>query len=73
MKDTYGCLISVLLIISLIAFCIGMVEFTNFISDNTWNNGICIQCKERYELRGVSQHGLKYYSCPECGQEVQRY
>lgn len=26
----------------------------------------------RQELRGASK-GLKYYACPECGQEVERY
>ena len=37
-----------------------------------WNNGICPDCDVRYELRGASR-GLKYYACPECGQEVERY
>ena len=74
MRDVLnGCLMPVLVIIGLIAFLIGIMLFTNSYSDNTWNNGICAQCDTRYELRGVSQHGLKYYSCPECGQEVQRY
>lgn len=73
MRDTYGCLEIIGLIALLIAFLIGIILFTNSYSDNTWNNGICVQCETRYELRGVSRHGLKYYSCPECGQEVQRY
>lgn len=44
----------------------------NSCSDDIWNNGTCPNCEVRYELRGVSD-GLKYYSCPNCGQEVQRY
>ena len=44
----------------------------NSCSDSTWNDGVCPDCEIRYELRGVSK-GLKYYACPECGQEVQRY
>ena len=45
---------------------------TNACSASTWNDGVCPDCETRYELRGVSR-GYKYYSCPECGQEVQRY
>lgn len=44
----------------------------NSCSASTWNDGICSKCNIRYELRGASQ-GLKYYVCPECGQEVKRY
>lgn len=44
----------------------------NSCSASTWNNGVCPDCEARYELRGASR-GLKYYSCPECGQEVERY
>lgn len=51
---------------------IAIVLGVNSCSKETWNNGICQNCEVRYELRGVSR-GLKYYSCPECGQEVTRY
>lgn len=44
----------------------------NSCSAETWNDGICPDCEIRYELRGASR-GLKYYACPECGQEVNRY
>ena len=44
----------------------------NACSAPTWNNGVCPDCEVRYELRGASR-GLKYYACPECGQEVERY
>ena len=44
----------------------------NACSAETWNNGICTECETRYELRGVSK-GLKYYACPDCGQEVSRF
>ena len=44
----------------------------NSCSAPTWNDGICPDCEVRYELRGASR-GLKYYACPECGQEVERY
>jgi PHP family Zn ribbon phosphoesterase len=44
----------------------------NSCSAETWNNGACPECEVRYELRGASR-GLKYYACPECGQEVERY
>ena len=63
-----GCLGVVLLFI----LAIGIIVGANYCTAETWNNGICSDCETRYELRGVSR-GLKYYSCPECGQEVQRY
>ena len=44
----------------------------NSCSSETWNGGVCPDCEVRYELRGASR-GLKYYACPECGQEVERY
>ena len=44
----------------------------NACSAPVWNNGMCPDCEVRYELRGASR-GLKYYACPECGQEVERY
>lgn len=37
-----------------------------------WNDGYCPKCHVRYELRGVSKY-MKYYSCPKCGNEVERY
>ena len=49
-----------------------LMSCTNSCSANTWNDGICPSCDVRYELRGVSR-GLKYYSCPDCGLEVERY
>ena len=60
----------------MIIFCIILIFILtigmNSCSEPIWNNGICPDCEVRYELRGVSR-GLKYYSCPECGQEVERY
>lgn len=44
----------------------------NACTASEWNDGVCPECHMRYELRGVSR-GMKYYSCPECGNEVERY
>ena len=44
----------------------------NACSSTDWNDGECPKCDIRYEMRGVSR-GLKYYVCPECGNEVERY
>lgn len=44
----------------------------NSCSAEDWNSGKCPKCETRYELRGASK-GLKYYACPDCGKEVQRY
>lgn len=37
-----------------------------------WNDGVCPNCGIRYELKAVD-NGFKFYTCPECGQEVIRY
>ena len=44
----------------------------NCCSYSGWNDGICPECETRYELRGVSKY-MRFYVCPECGKEVQRY
>ena len=61
-----GSLVITIIILLLLTF--GL----NSCSAPTWNDGICPRCEARYELRGVSRY-VKYYSCPECGQEVRRY
>jgi hypothetical protein len=63
---------SVIIIIICFALIFAMIFGLNSCSASTWNDGICPDCEVRYELRGASR-GLKYYSCPECGQEVERY
>lgn len=59
-----------------IIVCIGLLLLivfgVNSCSAEDWNQGECPECEIRYELRGASR-GLKYYSCPECGKEVERY
>lgn len=56
--------------------CIGLILLlmfgVNLCSSTEWNNGTCPDCEVRYELRGASR-GLKYYACPNCGREVERY
>lgn len=63
-----GCLGTILSI----ALLLGIIFSVNSCTAEDWNNGICPHCEVRYELRGVSK-GLKYYSCPKCGQEVERF
>lgn len=52
-----------------------LVSCHNTATESDWNNGICPKCGVKYELRGVSGRMVKekYYSCPECGKEVERY
>lgn len=52
-----------------IAWCFGF----NAVSADRWNDGMCPDCGERYELRAVTRDYRKYYSCPVCGEEVTRY
>lgn len=59
-----------------IIICCALVLFImlgfNSCTETDWNDGDCPKCEVRYELRGASK-GLKYYACPECGKEVERY
>lgn len=64
--------VSLIMIVFCIILFFLLITGTNSCSADTWNNGICPDCEVRYELRGAS-NGLKYYSCPDCGQEVARY
>lgn len=68
-EDFFGGLITIIVAIAIISI---LFLGTNSCSASTWNEGVCPDCEVRYELRGASQ-GLKYYACPECGLEVQRY
>ena len=59
-----------------IGACIGLMLLlifsVNSCSSTEWNSGDCPDCEVRYELRGASK-GLKYYACPKCGREVERF
>jgi PHP family Zn ribbon phosphoesterase len=68
MDDNYGCASIIVLIALLFMIMFGV----NSCSESDWNNGECPNCETRYELRGASK-GLKYYACPDCGKEVERY
>lgn len=70
--DLWEGVITLITLIFLIAIIFLLIFGTNSCSSSTWNEGICPDCEVRYELRGAS-NGLKYYACPECGQEVERY
>jgi PHP family Zn ribbon phosphoesterase len=70
-KDNSNDVIKYLIIIIAVIAILAAI-FTNAAHSGSWNNGICPNCNIRYELRGVSDR-LKYYSCPECGKEVNKY
>lgn len=55
-----------------IALIILIIFGFNTCTASDWNDGECPKCEIRYEMRGVSR-GLKYYACPDCGKEVERY
>lgn len=63
---------AIISIIIVFAMCAFIVLIVNSCSRQDWNNGTCPVCEVRYELRGISE-GLKCYSCPNCGKEVERY
>ena len=60
------------IIVFLIILLLLLVFGWNACTETDWNNGYCPNCETRYELRGASK-GLKYYACPDCGFEVERY
>jgi hypothetical protein len=59
-----------------IIICIALVIFItvgfNTCTASEWNDGECPKCHEDYVLRG-GHDGLRYYSCPKCGNEVSRF
>jgi hypothetical protein len=72
MNDYEGCLAPIISIIMCIALVLCIMIGTNSCSAPQWNDGICPHCDTRYELRAAND-GLKYYACPDCGNEVKRY
>lgn len=44
----------------------------NTCTASEWNDGECPKCHQTYVLRGVHD-GVRYYSCPKCGNEVSRF
>ena len=72
MNNKGGFFGSIIEFILVVTFVIMLMLGVNSCSADTWNNGVCGKCETRYELRGVSK-SLKYYVCPDCGQEVRRY
>ena len=65
-------LLSIIEIAIIIVIMIAIMFVVNTCSSSKWNDGICPKCNERYELCAAYE-GLKYYACPECGEEVERY
>lgn len=59
---------------AIICFALALLILLGFntCTASEWNNGKCPDCKVRYELRGIYK-GLRYYACPDCGNEVERY
>ena len=59
-------------IIITIALALFILVGYNACTAQEWNDGICLKCNVRYELRGVYK-GTHYYACPKCGNEVSRF
>lgn len=68
-KEIKTIILAILIVAAIIVFYI--FSFKNAMNKN-WNNGICPSCGYKYELRAVSS-GYKYYVCPYCGKEAQRW
>lgn len=73
-RDNFDTKFSIFAVIAAIGILVLLVVGTNSCSASDWNDGICPKCNVRYELRGAAGDlHLKYYVCPECGKEVERY
>lgn len=70
--DNFELKFNLIFIVSLLIIIFIAMGLSNASSSDEWNGGICPTCEVRYELRGVYKF-LKYYACPECGHEVERY
>lgn len=68
-KDIFATILTIFILISI---CIAFMFGVNSCSASIWNDGVCISCETKYELKAAS-NGMKYYACPDCGQEVSRY
>lgn len=73
-NDKFDLAFSVFMLFVAVGILVLLVVGTNSCSASDWNDGICPNCNVRYELRGAAGDlHLKYYVCPECGKEVERY
>lgn len=73
-RDNFDTKFSIFAALFGIGILVLLVIGTNSCSASDWNDGICPDCGVRYELRGAAGDlHLKYYVCPECGKEVERY
>jgi hypothetical protein len=70
--ENYSSRFNLMVILICIALIFAIVFGFNTCTASEWNDGMCPKCEVRYELRGVYKH-MKYYSCPKCGNEVERY
>ena len=71
-KKISSLIITLVCAVLLLVLVLVAVVGSNSSSEEEWNDGVCTKCEAPYELRAVSI-GLRYYSCPNCGHEVQRY
>ena len=73
-SDKFDLMFSFFMLFVAVGILVLLVVGTNSCSASDWNGGICPDCGVRYELRGAAGDlHLKYYVCPECGKEVERY
>lgn len=64
--------IGFVVLLMVLFFTVSEIKRSSQSPDFDWNNGICHKCEIRYEMKDVYM-GMKYYVCPECGNEVERY
>lgn len=70
--DNAGCLEAIICIIICVAMLLVVMFGLNTCTASEWNEGVCSKCHEDYVLRGAND-GIRYYSCPKCGNEVERF
>lgn len=71
-SDNNGCLFEIICFVITIALLLAIMVGFNGCTASEWNNGVCPNCRVDYELEAVYK-GLRYYECPKCHREVERY
>lgn len=71
-QDNSGCFEPIVSIILCIVMVFAVMFGLNTCTASEWNDGECPKCHVDYVLRGAND-GIRYYSCPKCGNEVERF
>lgn len=73
MEENFSGLVTIAAVIILVLAIFGLRTCSNEMASTQWNEGVCPKCNVQYELRAIDRSYCKYYVCPECHVEIERY